>query len=244
VDELIIFEKVVVFFWKSEQFLHFVPMIHSQQRVVVVTGATGTGKSKLGVDLALALRPIVECEIVSCDAMQVYNGLTIATNQITPEEQCGVPHHLIGCQDALNPIDVVEFARRAWQCIEQIHQRGHLPIIVAGTLYYLEAILGLLIPQSRPSNNNNNNQRISDDQNEEERRISEKKQLEDVEEWKKLSDEEVSALLRTKSRKELIEWTTQQNTTFLFSILERLDPIRARKLHPHDTRRVVNSLLV
>jgi tRNA dimethylallyltransferase len=223
------------------------PTIKTQmtQPVIVVTGATGTGKSKLGVDLALALRSEVECEIVSCDAMQFYRGLAIATNQPTVEEQRGIPHHLIACQDPLDSVDVVIFAQRAWQCIDDIHRRGHLPLIVGGTLYYLEVLLGLLVPQPRPSsstttidlNNNNNNNNVTKSSQTTPENRTEK-------EWDKLSVEEICQLLRTKPRRERIEWINKQSSSFLFSFLERVDSARARKLHPNDRRRVCNSILV
>jgi len=224
-------------------------MENPQKNVVVVTGATGTGKSKLGVDLALALRPFVDCEIVSCDAMQVYKGLAIATNQITLEEQCGVPHHMIGCQDPLKAIDVVEFCKRAEQCIDQIYQRGHLPIIVGGTLYYLEVLLGLLVPQARSSPSvfvkGSNDNKMGDIVRDEttERDNYGNCSIASVDALTKLKDDEVSQILHAKSRKELVEWANKQKNTQLFALLERLDPVRARKLHPHDTRRIVNSLL-
>ncbi|KAG7317105.1 hypothetical protein KOW79_019403 [Hemibagrus wyckioides] len=88
--------------------------------LVVILGATGTGKSKLAIEIGKRLQG----EILSADSMQVYEGLDIITNKVTAEEQEQCPHHMISFVD---PLD--------------IHHRKKLPIIVGGTNYYIESIL-------------------------------------------------------------------------------------------------------
>ncbi|KFY86934.1 hypothetical protein V500_07284 [Pseudogymnoascus sp. VKM F-4518 (FW-2643)] len=106
--------------------------------VVIVLGATGTGKSQLAVDLALRYNG----EIINGDAMQMYTGLPIVTNKITPEEQQGVPHHLIGNVSLQEePWHVGVFKREAEGIIEEIRSRGRLPILVGGTHYYTQSLL-------------------------------------------------------------------------------------------------------
>ncbi|TVY59013.1 tRNA dimethylallyltransferase [Lachnellula cervina] len=106
--------------------------------LIVVLGATGTGKSQLAVDLATRLNG----EIINGDAMQMYDGLPIVTNRITVEEQKGVPHHLLGFV-ALDeePWRVGIFKAKASQIIKEIRSRGRLPILVGGTHYYTQSLL-------------------------------------------------------------------------------------------------------
>ncbi|TVY47994.1 tRNA dimethylallyltransferase [Lachnellula occidentalis] len=106
--------------------------------LVVILGATGTGKSQLAVDLATRLNG----EIINGDAMQMYDGLPIVTNRITVEEQKGIPHHLLAFV-ALDeePWRVGIFKAKASQIIKEIRSRGRLPILVGGTHYYTQSLL-------------------------------------------------------------------------------------------------------
>ncbi|XP_035216786.1 tRNA dimethylallyltransferase-like isoform X2 [Stegodyphus dumicola] len=77
--------------------------------VVVILGCTGTGKSKLAIHLAKKFNG----EVISADSMQVYKGLDIVTNKVTPEEQKEAVHHLINCVDPLSRYTVVDFRNKA-----------------------------------------------------------------------------------------------------------------------------------
>ncbi|XP_072532135.1 tRNA dimethylallyltransferase isoform X3 [Salminus brasiliensis] len=106
--------------------------------LVVILGATGTGKSKLAIELGKR----VQGEIISADSMQVYKGLDIITNKVTPEEQEQCPHHMISFVDPLvSSYTVVDFRNRVLSQIEDLHRQEKLPIIVGGTNYYIESIL-------------------------------------------------------------------------------------------------------
>ncbi|KAI1941196.1 tRNA dimethylallyltransferase, mitochondrial [Ophidiomyces ophidiicola] len=110
----------------------------SMKPLVTVLGATGTGKSKLAVDLAIRF----DGEIINGDAMQMYKGLPIITNQIPVEERAGIPHHLISCINIdQEPWKVGQFQRSALKVIEDIRARGKLPILVGGTHYYTQSIV-------------------------------------------------------------------------------------------------------
>ncbi|KAG5514422.1 hypothetical protein RHGRI_035744 [Rhododendron griersonianum] len=107
------------------------------EKVVVVMGATGTGKSKLSIDLATRFRG----EIVNSDKIQVYEGLDIATNKITEAEQRGVPHHLLGTINPNSNFTAANFIKSASLAIKSISNRKRLPIIAGGSNSYIEALV-------------------------------------------------------------------------------------------------------
>ncbi|KAI1451651.1 tRNA isopentenyltransferase [Annulohypoxylon moriforme] len=109
-----------------------------KEPLVAILGTTGTGKSDLAVDLALRFNG----EIINADAMQMYKGLPVITNQLSSKEQRGIPHHLLAAIDPAEPTCTVDvFAREATKLICEIRSRGKLPIVVGGTLYYIHALL-------------------------------------------------------------------------------------------------------
>ncbi|KAJ9543204.1 hypothetical protein OSB04_022911 [Centaurea solstitialis] len=110
-----------------------------KQNVVVVMGATGTGKSKLAVDLAAGRHH--PAEIINSDKMQVYEGLDIVTNKITPEECLGIPHHLIGIADSDSDFTAADFAATSSLAVESISEKGKLPIIAGGSNSFIEALI-------------------------------------------------------------------------------------------------------
>ncbi|KAJ5720062.1 hypothetical protein N7493_006940 [Penicillium malachiteum] len=106
--------------------------------LIAVVGATGTGKSKFAVDLACRFNG----EIINGDAMQMYRGLPIITNQIPVEERNGIPHHLLSCIELeAEPWRIGAFKTEALRLISDIRSRGKLPILVGGTHYYTQAVL-------------------------------------------------------------------------------------------------------
>ncbi|KAF5462620.1 hypothetical protein F2P56_018609 [Juglans regia] len=113
-----------------------VPQKH-REKVVIIMGATGTGKSKLSMYLAKCY----EAELINSDKMQVYEGLDIVTNKVTEAEQCEVPHHLLGILDPYADFAVERFCEMALVSIESILSRGRLPIIVGGSNTYIEALI-------------------------------------------------------------------------------------------------------
>lgn len=108
-----------------------------KQRVLAITGPTATGKTGLGIALAKEL----DGEIVSCDSMQVYQGLEIGTAQPTSQELAEVPHHLIGFLDWEERFSVSDYVALASKTISEIHSRGRLPILVGGTGLYARSLL-------------------------------------------------------------------------------------------------------
>ncbi|CAL5353835.1 hypothetical protein CsSME_00041931 [Camellia sinensis var. sinensis] len=108
-----------------------------KEKVVVVMGATGTGKSRLSIDLATRF----PAEIVNSDKIQAYEGLNIVTNKITAEEQRGVPHHLLGLVNPNADFSASTFCDMASFAVRSISSRRKLPIIVGGSNSYIEALV-------------------------------------------------------------------------------------------------------
>jgi tRNA dimethylallyltransferase len=108
----------------------------SSKPVIAIVGPTASGKSKLGIDLALELNG----EIINCDSVQVYQGIQIATAKVPLEERLGVPHHLIDFIPPTVNYTAGEWARAAAEKIEEIESRGRVPMLVGGTGFYLRAL--------------------------------------------------------------------------------------------------------
>ncbi len=106
-------------------------------RLLVLSGPTGIGKTKLSLSLAKKLQG----EIISADSMQVYRGMDIGTAKIKPEEMEGIPHHLIDILDPDQEFDVTLFQKYVKEALKGIYERGHLPILTGGTGFYIQAIL-------------------------------------------------------------------------------------------------------
>lgn len=109
----------------------------SNKKIIVISGPTSVGKTELSFLIAQA----VGGEIVSADSMQVYRGMDIGTAKASLEERSRTPHHLIDIRDVDETFNVMDFWKEATEAIEGIFQRGHVPIVVGGTGFYLNALL-------------------------------------------------------------------------------------------------------
>ena len=107
------------------------------QRVVVIVGPTGVGKTKLSVELAKRLNG----EIINGDSMQIYKEMSIGTAKIKEEEKEGIPHHLFSILSINESNSIYEFQTLVRNKISEIASRNKLPIIVGGTGLYLKACL-------------------------------------------------------------------------------------------------------
>ena len=107
------------------------------QKLVVLTGPTAVGKSKLSIELAKRLGG----EIISADSMQVYKYMNIGTDKLSPEKMGGVPHHLIDFLEPTEDFNVFMFQKLVKEKIEEISARGKVPILVGGTGFYIQAVL-------------------------------------------------------------------------------------------------------
>lgn len=159
--------------------------------ILVLMGATGTGKSALAITLAKR----VGAEIINADAFQVYQGLNIATAVPSEEEKSAVPHHLYGYVPLSEGYNIARYQIEARAVIEEIKGRGHLPLFVGGSGLYLRAALYDYSFQSvSPSA--------------------------DMSAYDDLSDED------------------------LHRVLERLDPLSAQAIHPHNRLRVRRAIVI
>lgn len=104
--------------------------------LVVLTGPTAVGKTKLSISLAKALNG----EIISADSMQVYKYMDIGSAKITEKEMDGVPHHLIDVLSPFEEFHIVRFQELAKKAMEDIYNRGKTPVFVGGTGFYIQAI--------------------------------------------------------------------------------------------------------
>ena len=103
--------------------------------VIAIVGPTASGKSTLGIEVALCLNG----EVINCDSVQVYQGIQIATAKVPLAERRGVPHHLIDFVTPNINYTAGDWAREAAAIIDNIHRRGRVPILVGGTGLYLRA---------------------------------------------------------------------------------------------------------
>ena len=108
----------------------------SLRYIIAIVGPTASGKSELGIEVALRLNG----EIINCDSVQVYRGIQIATAKVPLEERRGVPHHLIDFVSPTQTFTAVDWARVATDTIREIEARGRTAILVGGTGLYLRAV--------------------------------------------------------------------------------------------------------
>ena len=119
-----------------------------RETLIVITGATASGKSSLAVDIALLLK---RAEIISADSRQIYREMDIGTGKITEEEKKNIPHHLLDIRNPEESFTVAEYKELAEEKIKEIKERGNTPILCGGTGFYIKAVVdGVVIPQVAP----------------------------------------------------------------------------------------------
>lgn len=216
--------------------------VRMEGEVVTVFGSTGTGKTKLSVELAVALQAqagrfgaYTSGEVISCDSMQFYKGLDIITNKATPSEMQDIPHHLIGFLDPAategESYDVTRFVADTNRIVSKLRAQAKLPIICGGTTYYLQHLLfpGRLV--STP----NADAGVDLEQNETYRGLgSEEREL-----LHQVSPE-------NEAKVDLATRATQDGELGmkLWQLLQRVDPAMAQRWHYRDARKIANSLRV
>jgi tRNA dimethylallyltransferase len=162
-------------------------------KIIVVAGPTASGKTALGIDLALRYNG----EIVSADSMQIYRRMDIGTAKATADERAQVPHHMLDVAEPDEDYSVARYVEQAEECCRDIIARGKLPIVVGGTGLYIDSLVSGRDFAAKDS------------------------------------DEDLRERL-----------TLEYNTIGGEAMLERLravDPERANKLHPSDSRRIARQ---
>lgn len=111
--------------------------MEQRDNMICIVGPTASGKTALSVRLAQALGG----EIVSFDSMQVYRRMDIGTAKPTPEERCGVPHHMLDVADPAENYSVSRYVQEADACVQDILSRGKPVILVGGTGLYIDSLI-------------------------------------------------------------------------------------------------------
>lgn len=106
-------------------------------KIIVITGPTGVGKTKLSIMLAQKYNG----EIINADSMQIYKGLNIGTAKITKEEQENIPHHLFDIKEVTDEYSIYNYQKDCRQKIKEILAKNKMPIIVGGTGLYIKSAL-------------------------------------------------------------------------------------------------------
>lgn len=181
--------------------------------VIIILGCTGTGKTKLSIELAKKYKG----EIINADALQLYKGLDIATNKATSDEMSNIPHNLIAYLDPMNKnYTVKDYQKKAIELIDDLLSQNKLPIIVGGTNYYIESLLWDILIEDPDDNTNQSKKRkenITNDSFYEENK------------------DEINNLYDSKlSNEEMLKQ------------LEIVDAQSALKIHPNDRRKLSRAL--
>lgn len=109
----------------------------NNQKIICVVGPTASGKTALSIELAKRL----DGEILSCDSMQIYRGMTIGTAKPTVEEMAGIPHHMIDIVDPEEEFSVSRYVELADPMLQDILARGKTCVIVGGTGLYVDSLM-------------------------------------------------------------------------------------------------------
>ncbi len=120
----------------------------TKPKVLVIVGPTASGKTSLSIELAKQR----DGEVISADSRQVYRGLDLGTGKVTTEEMQGIPHHLLDVADPKQVYTVHEYVEAGRTAIKSIIERNHLPIIVGGSFFYVDALLGRVTLPPVPPN--------------------------------------------------------------------------------------------
>lgn len=114
---------------------------------IAIVGPTASGKTSLSITLAKEFSG----EVISADSRQVYRGMDIGTAKVTTEEMDGVPHHLLDVCDPKDVYTAMDFVRDANTTLEEIANKGNLPIVAGGTFFYLDLLMGkMTAPEVEP----------------------------------------------------------------------------------------------
>lgn len=108
-----------------------------KQKLIVIAGPTASGKTACAVELCRRIGG----EVISADSMQIYRGMDILSARPTRDEMGGVAHHLLGFADPAEKFSAPKYRELARKKIDEIHARGHMPVLCGGTGLYINAVI-------------------------------------------------------------------------------------------------------
>lgn len=109
-----------------------------KEKIIVISGPTGIGKSKVAVELA---KKLGNAEIISSDSMQIYKEMSIGTAKVTDEEMSGIKHHMIDEVSIHDNFSVYDYQKKTKKLISNMNKHGTIPIIIGGTGLYINSLL-------------------------------------------------------------------------------------------------------
>ena len=202
---------------------------------ITIFGSTGTGKTKLSVEIAQSIAQgqhggYSSAEIISCDSMQIYRGLDIITNKATEEEMSGVPHHLIGFLNPGQEYDVAQFIRDVQKLHTDLAAAGKATVIAGGTTYYLQHLLfpGRLVTSKKPDTSDTNRD----------------PEVEAIVLSLPVEERNILDLASHKTTSKELLGNQEGDPLQLWKLLQKLDPDMAARWHWKDIRKISNSLRV
>ncbi|KAI0948415.1 hypothetical protein AcV7_009166 [Taiwanofungus camphoratus] len=207
--------------------------------LITICGTTGVGKSKLAIELALALSQSTNnqrhgyrgARVINADAMQVYAGMDIITNKVPVEERCGVEHLLMGFKQPGEQYIVTQWVKDAMKAIDDTHRRNQVPIVVGGTSYWIQH---LVFPHRL----------VSFDQLADEQRSTHELPPVSGELATSLASlpPELLDLFNTLPEQSPSATRLPEMAASLYALLSALDPDVAQRWHWKDTRKVLRNL--
>jgi len=122
---------------KISSYIHKSGILDKKNPLLVILGPTSSGKTRISIPIAKELHG----EIISADSAQIYSGMDIGTAKITSSEMDGIKHHMIDIIQPDKRYSVGAFKKRTDQIIKEIYKRGNLPIIVGGTMLWIDSVI-------------------------------------------------------------------------------------------------------
>lgn len=204
--------------------------------LIVILGSTGTGKTKLSIELAERFKG----EIISADSMQLYKNLNIATAKATKEEQAMAKHHLLDIAHPDKPFTVVDFRDAALPIVENLLKQSKCPIVVGGTNYYIESLLWNVLVN--PPLTDPGKRRLSSDGNtsSSKKPLLQESESETDDDQESISPAENQTVLKNLTYEEIVDFDTNR----LHQLLTEADPTTAQRLHPNNRRKILRALEV
>jgi tRNA dimethylallyltransferase len=199
-------------------------VVAKNPKLILIIGVTGSGKSKLAIELAKHFNG----EIINADVIQMYKGLDTLSAKVPVHERESIPHHMMSFLPPEFNFNVKEFQTMAKNIVAKIHEKNKIPIVVGGTLYYTQSLL----KQSSSLLN----------EFEYDVEMMKKDEIDGEDDLKKKENE----LERNVSSIEHIitQITDETSSLSKYDLLKKVDPVMATRLHPNDTRKIERALQV